>query len=129
MDNIRPIRTEADYDWALAEIEQYFRVEPTPSSAEADRFDILADLIGAYEARHWPIDPPDPVEAIRYRMQTGDYSQKDLADLLGSRSRASEVLSRKRPLTVGMVYKLSTQWRIPAEALIGPYRPESPAER
>ena len=92
MDNIRPLRSEADYDWALSEIEQYFVHEPEPGTPESDRFDVLADLIEAYEAKHWPIEPADPIEAIRYKMEISGFSQKDLAELLGSAPRASEIL-------------------------------------
>lgn len=118
----RPIRTEAEYKVALAEIESYFADEPDPGSAEADRFDLLALLIGDYEERHHPIDPPHPVEMIRHRMRTAGYTQADLAELLGSRARASEVLAKKRRLTLPMIWKLSQHWKIPAEALVAPYR-------
>jgi HTH-type transcriptional regulator/antitoxin HigA len=123
MMDIRPLHSEADYDAALSDIEQYFEVEPKPGTAEADRFDLLALVIADYESKHWPIDPPDPVEAIKYRMEQAGYGQRDLAALLGSRSRASEVLSRKRSLTLEMAWKLNREWGIPAEALIRPYKP------
>jgi len=122
MRNIRAIRTEADYDAALADIEQYFLRPPEPGTEEAERFDVLANLIEAYEAKHWSIDEPDPVEAILYRMELSGYEQADLAMLLGSRSRASEILGRKRPLTLQMARKLNAIWNIPAEALLKPYR-------
>ena len=128
MNDIRPIRAEADYDWALAEVEQYFENEPALGTAESDRFEILSTLIEAYEARHWAIEPADPVEAIKYSMELTGHTQADLANLLGSRSRASEVLKRKRPLTLGMVNKLHQEWRIPAEALIRPYHLETDQE-
>jgi HTH-type transcriptional regulator/antitoxin HigA len=118
MKNIRPIRTEADYDWALKEITRYFDREPEPGSVAADRFDVLAALIEAYEAHHWPVEAPDPVDAIRYRMEQAGYSQSDLAALLGSRSRASEVLRRKRPLTFDQARRLHREWGIPAAALL-----------
>ena len=124
MVDVHPIRNEADYDKALAEIEAYFEKEPQPGSPEADRFDVLADLIEAYEARHWHIDAADPVEVIRYRMQIGNFTVTDLGELLGSRTSASAILNRKRPLTLAMVHKLSTEWNIPAEALIAPYQTE-----
>jgi HTH-type transcriptional regulator/antitoxin HigA len=125
MKNIRAIRTEADYDWALAEIEQYFQAEPDPGTPAADRFDVLATLIEAYEAKHWPIEPADPIEAIRYKMEVAGLKQADLAELLGSASRASEILNRKRALTIDMVFKISRQWRIPAESLVRPYHIEA----
>ncbi len=120
--DIRPIRTEADYDWALAEIERYFEHEPQSGTIAADRFDVLSALIEAYENRHWPIDPPDPIEAIKYRMELGSFQAKDLAEILGSKSRASEVLNRKRPITLDMARRLHDAWGIPAEVLIRPYR-------
>jgi HTH-type transcriptional regulator/antitoxin HigA len=123
--DIRPLHSETEYDAALSHIERYFEVEPKPGSVDADRFDLLALVIADYEAKHWPIDPPDPVEAIKYRMEQAGYRQRDLATLLGSRSRASEVLSRKRPLTLQMAWKLNREWGIPAEALIQPYRTAS----
>lgn len=122
--DVRPIKTEADYDWALKEIEPYFDHEPEPGSPESQRFDVLASLIEHYESRAWPIGLPDPVEAIRYRMEQSGRTQSDLALLLGSRSRASEVLSRRRPLTREQAFKLHREWHIPAEVLIQPYRVE-----
>lgn len=120
--DVRPIRNEADYDWALAEIEQYFLNEPAPGTPEADRFEVLADLIESYEGRHWPIGPADPIEVIRYRMEMGGFQTKDLAEVLGSKSRASEILNRKRAITLDMARKLHDAWGIPAEVLIRPYR-------
>jgi HTH-type transcriptional regulator / antitoxin HigA len=117
---IRPIHSEAEYDAALAEIERYFDKAPKPGTTEADRFDLLALVIEDYEKKHWPIEPPNPVDAIRYRMETGGYTQADLGRLLGSRQRASDVLTRRRRLTMQMVWKLHREWGIPAEALIRP---------
>jgi HTH-type transcriptional regulator/antitoxin HigA len=117
---IRPIRSEADYDAALGEIERYFENEPKPGTPEADQFDLLALVIEDYERKQWPIMPPDTIEAIRYRMETGGYTQADLGHLLGSRQRASDILTRKRPLTMKMAWKLHREWKIPAEALITP---------
>src|SRR3712207_6601699 len=102
---IRPLRNEADYDAALTAIERYFDAPPKPGTAEADRFDLLALVIEDYERRKWPIEPPSPIDAIRYRMRIGGYSQSDLGRLLGSRQRASDVLSRKRRLTMQMAWK------------------------
>ena len=123
--DIRPINTEVDYDWALAQIEPYFLSEPEPGSPEAQRFEVLATLIEAYEAEHWAIEPADPIEAIRYKMEVAGFKQADLAKLLGSASRASEILHRKRALTTEMIYKLNRQWGIPAESLIRPYHLEA----
>jgi HTH-type transcriptional regulator/antitoxin HigA len=117
----RPIRTEAEYKAALTEIGKFFDNEPKKGTPEADRFDLLALLIEAYEEQHHPIGPPHPVEMIRHRMRTAGYTQADLADLLGSRARASEVLQKKRRLTLPMIWKLSREWKLPAEILITPY--------
>jgi HTH-type transcriptional regulator/antitoxin HigA len=119
---IRPLRSEAEYEAALEEIERYFEKEPKPGTPEADRFDLLALIIEDYEGRHWPIEPPDAIDAIRYCMETGGYSQADLGRLLGSRQRASDILSNKRSLTMRMAWKLHREWGIPAEALIAPPR-------
>jgi HTH-type transcriptional regulator/antitoxin HigA len=119
---IRPLRSEADYDAALAAIERYFDKAPKRGTTAADRFDLLALVIEDYERRHWPIDPPYPVDAIRYRMATGGYTQADLGRLIGSRQRASDVLARKRRLTMQMAWKLHREWGIPAEALIRPQK-------
>src|SRR5450631_598989 len=103
---IRPIRTETEFDQALDEIERYFESEPKPGTPEADRFDLLALIVEDYERKHWPIDPPETIDAIRYRMETGGYTQADLGRLLGSRQRASDFLMKKRPLTMRMAWKL-----------------------
>lgn len=118
----RPIRTEAEYTAALAEVEQFFRVEPTRGTPEADRFDLLTLLIEVYEAQHHPIGPPHPVDMIRHRMRTAGFTQADLTALLGSRARASAVLAKKRRLTLPMIWKLNQDWKIPAETLITPYK-------
>lgn len=122
---IRPIRNEADYDWALAEIAPYFAQPPAPGTPEADRFDVLADLIDSYEARTWPVEPPDAVDAIRYKMEIAGLTQDDLAELLGSQSKASDILGRKRALTIDMANRLHRVWGIPAEILIRPYHIEA----
>lgn len=119
---IRPLRSEADYDGALKEIERYFENEPKPGSSEADHFDLLALIIEDYERKRWPIEPPDAIDAIRYRMETGGYTQADLGRLLGSRQRASDILTRKRALTMRMAWKLYREWDFRAEALIAPPR-------
>jgi HTH-type transcriptional regulator/antitoxin HigA len=119
---VRPIRNEAEYETALDEIEQYFEAEPERGSAAADRFDLLTLVIEEYERTRWPIEPPDAVQAIRFIMDIRDLSQADLGRLLGSRQRASEILSGKRPLTMQMAWKLHTEWGIPAEALLRPAR-------
>jgi HTH-type transcriptional regulator/antitoxin HigA len=117
---IRPLRSEADYVAAVDMIERYFENEPKPGTAEADRFDLLALVIEDYEKKRWPIEPPDPIDAIRYRMETGNFSQADLGRVVGSRQRASDILKRKRRLTMQMAWALHRKWDIPAEALIRP---------
>jgi HTH-type transcriptional regulator/antitoxin HigA len=119
---IRPIRNEAEYDQALEEIEQHFKNEPKPGAPEADRFELLALVVEDYERKRWPIEPPETIDAIRYRMETSGYTQADLDRLLGSRRRASNVLDRKRALTMRIAWKLHREWNIPAEALIAPPR-------
>src|SRR6202047_1441447 len=118
---IRPLHSEADYD-ALRQIERYFESEPKPGTPEADRFDLLALIIEDYERKRWPIEPPDTIDAIRSRMETGGYTPADLWRLLGSRQRASDILTRKRPLTMRMAWKLHREWNILAEALMAPPR-------
>lgn len=98
MNTIKPIKTDADYDAALAEIDALMDAESETS--EGDRLDVLVTLVEAYEAKHWRIDPPDPIEAIKLRMQQRGLSRCDLEKVLGSKSRVSEVLNRKRPLTL-----------------------------
>ena len=117
---IRPLRSEADYEAALDAIERYFEHEPKPGTPEADRFDLLALVIDDYERQRWPIEPPDPVDAIRYRKETGHFTQADLGRLIGSRQRASDILKRKRRITMQMAWALHRKWGIPAEALIRP---------
>ncbi len=118
--DIRPIHTEADYDWALAEVAAYFDKEPMVGTPDADRFDVLSTLISAYEDKHWPIEPSDPVTTIRETMILRGLGQSDLATLLDSRSRASELLSGQRSITMAQAWMLHAQWGIPAEALIRP---------
>ncbi|MDM9379340.1 transcriptional regulator [Chlorogloeopsis sp. ULAP01] len=118
---IRPIRTQTDYQEALREIESLFdAAENTP---EYDRLDILSTLTEAYEKTHFPIELPDPIEAIQYYMDARSWSRRDLETCLGSRARVSEILSRKRTLTLEMIRKLNQELRIPAEILIQPYEP------
>lgn len=119
--DVKPIRNDADLDWALAEVERYFDSPPTPGTPEADRFDVLTDLIEAYENKHYLIDAPDPVEMIREYMAMRGLKQADLGKLIGGKSRASEVMNRKRRLTLPMIQRINRAWRIPAEPLIAPY--------
>ena len=117
--DIKPIRSEADYDAALQEIETLFDVEP--GTAEADRLEILVMLVEAYEAQHHRIPPPDPIEAIEYEMERLGLSRRDLEPYIGSRFRVSEILNRRRPLTLPMIRRLAEGLRIPTEVLIKPY--------
>jgi HTH-type transcriptional regulator/antitoxin HigA len=118
----RPIKTEQEYKTALKEIEPYFDKKPKRGSEAADRFDMLALLVEDYERRQEPIEPTDPIDVIKFKMQSAGFTQSDLAQLLGSRARASEILRRKRRLSLPMIRKLVTEWHLPAETLIGPYR-------
>lgn len=122
--DIRPIRTEEDYDWALSEIAPYFDDIPNQGTPEADRFDILADLITAYERKHHSIEPLPPIDMIAAFMDETGKKQSDLAEVVGSVSRASEFLNKKRPLTLSAVQKIHKAWRIPASTLIQPYHLE-----
>jgi len=121
MIDIRPLRSEADYDAALKAIETYFDHEPRPGSEASDRFDLLALVIADYEARHWAIEAPDAPDLLRAEMEQRGMKQADLATVLGSKARASEVLNRRRRLTLDQAWKLHTDWNLPAEALIRPY--------
>ena len=117
--NIDPIRTKADYKRALREVSAYFNDEPEPGSEEGDRFEILTTLVEAYEAKHFRIEAPDPIEAIRFRMEQGGLSVKDLVPSIGQPNRVYEVLNRKRGLTLEMIRNLHRNLGIPAESLIG----------
>ena len=117
--DIKPIRSEEDYDAALAAIDR--RMNAVPGSPESDELEVLITLVEAYEGDHWEIDPPDPVSAIEHVMEARGFRQKDLATLIGSQPRASEVLGRRRPLTLSMIRALATEWNIPAGVLVGEY--------
>lgn len=117
--NIRPIRSDEDHTEALAEIERLWGAPD--GSPDGDKLDVLATLVEAYEETRWPIEAPDPVDVLRYAISDLGHSQAELAELLGSRSRASEVLNRRRALNVDMVHKISTKWHIPADILVRPY--------
>jgi HTH-type transcriptional regulator/antitoxin HigA len=115
---IRPIHNEADYKASLLDISTLMDLDPDAGSPDGDRLDILATLVQAYEAKHYPIDPPDPIEAIKFRMEQGGLSVKDLVPLIGNSNRVYEVLGRKRALTLPMIRRLHKQLGIPAEVLI-----------
>lgn len=116
--DIRPIRTKADYRRTLQEIESL--MDAAPNTPEGDRLDVLVVLVEAYERKHYPLDLPDPVEAIKFRMEQRGLSPKDLAPMIGRRNRVYEVLNRKRPLTMKMAWRLHRELGIPAESLIRP---------
>ncbi len=116
---MKPIKTEADYQRALARLEEIF--DAKPGSAEGDELEVLGILVEHYENQHFPIDMPDPVEAIQFRMEQLGLKQNDLAKLVGSKSHLSEVLNRKRKLTLEMIRRLSKALAIPAEVLIKAY--------
>ncbi len=116
---IRPIRDEADHDAALEAIDGLMGAEP--DTPEADRLDVLVTLVEAYEARRWPVDAPDPVSMIEHVMEARGYRQKDLAAVIGSQPHASEVLNRRRPLSLPMIRALSSEWGLPADALVREY--------
>ncbi len=113
---IRPIKTEQDYDAALAEVEALWGAKP--DTPEGDKLDVLITLVEAYEAKHHPIAPPDPIEAILYRMEQAGLERKDLEPYIGHSGRVSEVLNHKRPLTLKMIRKLWKGLHIPLESLI-----------
>ncbi|MBF0335884.1 MAG: helix-turn-helix domain-containing protein [Alphaproteobacteria bacterium] len=119
---LKPIRSEADYEAALAEVERLWGARS--GTPDGDRLDVLATLIDAYEAQHHPIDPPDPVEAITFRMEQQGLTRKDLEPLIGTRTRVAEILNRRRSLSIGMIRRLHDRLGISAEVLIRPSRHE-----
>jgi len=115
---IRPIKNEVDYQAALKEIEILF--DAAPDTPEGDRLEVLTTLVEAYEERHYTIPAPDPIEAILYHMESRGLTRRDLEPFIGTRARVSEVLNRKRPLTMNMIRNLHKGLGIPAELLIQP---------
>jgi HTH-type transcriptional regulator / antitoxin HigA len=122
---IRPIKTEADYHAALAEAERLWHAEP--GTPDGDRVEVLSTLIEAYEARHYPIPAPDPIAAITFMMEQKGLTRRDLEPAIGARSRVSEILNRKRSLTLPMVRALSALLHIPADVLVQSYELRSAA--
>lgn len=118
MRNLKPIKTEADYEAALVEIERLWGAPAGTSGG--DRLDLLATLVDAYENEHYPMDPPDPIEAIKFRMQQQGLTRKDLEGILGTRTRVAEVLNRHRGLSINMIRSLHEKLGISAEVLIRP---------
>lgn len=117
--NIKPIKTKKDYAAALERLELLF--DAKKGSAEGDELEILGILIDQYENEHFPIELPDPVEAIKFRMEQSGYKQSDLANIIGLKSRASEILNRKRKLSLDMIRILHDKWNIPTDVLIQTY--------
>ena len=117
--HIKPIKTEQDYDLALERLEIIFDAEP--NTEEGDELEILSILIEKYEEEHFPIEFPDPIEAVQFRIEQLGYSQNDLAEIIGLKSRASEILNKKRKLSLSMIRKLTEKLNIPSEVLIQPY--------
>lgn len=117
--NIKPIKNETDYNKALQRLEVIF--DATPGTSEGDELEILGILISQYENEQFRIDLPDPVEAIKFRMEQLGYNQSDLAEIIGQKSRASEILSRKRKLSLEMIRRIHDKLHIPTEVLIQLY--------
>src|ERR1700719_4673572 len=115
---LKPIRTKADYNDALAEVERLWGAKS--GTPKGDRLDVLATLIDAYETRHYPMDPPDPIEAIQFRMEQQGLTRKDLEPMIGTRARVAEVMSRKRSLSISMIRRLHAKLGISADVLIRP---------
>jgi len=116
---IRPIRTEEEYATVLAEVEALWDSEP--GSSEADRLEVLVMVVEAYEAEHYPIPAPDPIELIRHVMEVRGLTRRDMEHYLGSRGRVSEVLNRRRPLSLEMIRRLHVGLGLPADVLVQPY--------
>ena len=119
MMKLKPIKTESDYDQALKRLEVIF--DAKQGTPEGDELEILSILIDEYEQSHFPIDLPDPVEAIKFRMEQMGYTQNDLANVIGRKSRASEILIKKRKLSLSMIRNLHEKMNIPTEVLIQEY--------
>jgi HTH-type transcriptional regulator / antitoxin HigA len=118
---INPIRNDDDHAATIREIEKLWGA--APGTEQGDKLDILATLVEKYEEHRWPnIDVSDPIDLLNYAIEELGHSQAELAELLGSRSRASELLNRRRPLTVEMIHRISEAWKIPADLLVKPSR-------
>lgn len=115
---IKPIRTPEDHAQALQEISKLMEADPAIGTPKGDRLDVLVTLVQAYETQHFPMDLPDPVEAIKFRMEQQGLKPKDLEPMIGKSNRVYEVLNHKRGLTIGMIRKLHLQLGIPAQSLI-----------
>ena len=117
---VKPIRSRRDYEAALKEVERLWGAKA--KTRDGDRLDVLATLIDSYEAEHYPMDPPDPIEAIKFRMEQQGLTRRDMEDLIGTRTRVAEVLNGKRGLSIGMIRRLHERLGISAEVLIRPNR-------
>ena len=120
MGDVKPIRSEKDYEVAMAEVEILWGAKS--GTPKGDRLDVLATLIESWETANYPMDPPDPIEAIKFRMEQQGLTRKDLEGIIGTRARIAEVLDRKRGLSIAMIRRLNTELNIPAEVLIRPTR-------
>ncbi len=118
--DVKPIRTAENYEAALEQVAELWGA--ASGTAAGDRLDVLATLIDAYEAQNYPMDPPDPVEAIQFRMEQQGMTRKDLEGVIGTRTRIAEVLNRRRSLSIGMIRRLHEKLGISAEVLIQPSR-------
>ena len=118
MAEVKPIRSKRDYEGALKEVGRLWGAKS--GTRDGDRLDVLATLIDAYETEHYPIDPPDPIEAIKFRMEQQGLSRKDLEPLIGTRTRVAEVLNRRRSLSIAMIRRLHDRLGISAKVLIRP---------
>jgi HTH-type transcriptional regulator/antitoxin HigA len=119
MEAVRPVRTEADYEAALAAIRPYFDNPPEPNTAAADSFELLVLVIKAWEEEHYPTPDVEPREVVKLVMEANGYSRADLAEVLGAPSRVSEFLHGRRELSLAQIRRLRDEWGIPADALIG----------
>lgn len=120
--NIHPIHTDQDYRAALKDVSALFDNEPEPGTPEGDYFDIMITLIEAYESKQFPVDLPNPIDAIKFRMEQSGLSAADLVPAIGRTNRVYEVLNGKRALTLPMIWKLHDLFGIPAESLIKPVK-------
>jgi HTH-type transcriptional regulator/antitoxin HigA len=120
MADVKPIRSEADYEAALVEVERLWGAKA--GTPRGDRLDVLATLIDAWESEHHPMDPPDPIEAIKFRMEQQNLTRKDLEGILGTRTRVAEVLNRRRGLSINMIRRLHERLGISTDVLIRPSR-------
>jgi HTH-type transcriptional regulator/antitoxin HigA len=120
MMEVRPLHNEQDCDWAIGEIARYFEVDLVLGTAEGDRFEVLSILIKDYEDKHFATSHGDPVDVLRFAIESMGRTQAELAALIG-RNRASEILNRVRPLTLEMIRAISKEWKIPADMLTSQY--------